>query len=214
MKIAINGKTGRMGTALMGCIAEDASLSVISLTDKPDVVIDFSHPTSTLSILPYVVENGIPLVIGTTGFLGAQQVAIARAAESTVIVMSPNMSVGVNLCQKLLEQMVKSLGDVADIGITEIHHKAKKDMPSGTALRFQEVIKGSGYAKDIQCVSLRLSDITGEHRVTFALPGETIELTHRAYARSNFAQGAIRAARWAVHQKKAGLYDMSHVLGL
>lgn len=214
MKIAVNGRTGRMGVAVLKCIEKDTGFQLVALTEQPDVIVDFSRPPSTMSLLPLAMEHKIPLIIGTTGFSGAELVRINATAEKTAVVLSPNMSIGINVCLKTVEHMMAWLGGTVQVAISEIHHKDKVDAPSGTALKLGEAIKGAGYANDIQYTSLRLGDVAGDHTVTFAAEGERIELTHRASNRMNFARGALRAARWAVQKNTPGLYNMQQVLGL
>jgi len=172
------------------------------------------------------------MVIGTTGFDKIQKAQIVEAAQDIGIVFAPNMSVGVNLCLKLLETAAKVLGDEVDIEIIEAHHRHKVDAPSGTALRMGEVVAdalgrdlkdcavygregvtGERDRKTIGFETLRAGDIVGDHTVLFAGDGERVEITHKASSRMTFASGAVRAAQWLAG-RKAGLYDMGDVLGL
>jgi 4-hydroxy-tetrahydrodipicolinate reductase len=218
LKIAINGKSGRMGKLISGCIAEQKNGdTVCNLTDQPDVIVDFSSPVATLSLLTFAVEHAIPLVIGTTGFLSAQQMKITQAAEKIPIVQSPNMSVGGNVCLKMIEKLSYCLTQAGidfNVGISEIHHSEKKDAPSGTALRFGDAVQGGGYKGNIQYASLRLGEVPGDHEVFFTLRGERIVIKHHAESRLNFALGALSAVAWVIKEKTAGLYDMQDVLGL
>jgi 4-hydroxy-tetrahydrodipicolinate reductase len=196
------------------------------------ILVEFSVPEATLEHLGIVARGGGRAVIGTTGFTAPQREEIARLAERVPILVSPNMSVGVNLAFKLLAQMAQTLGDEYDVEITEIHHRFKKDAPSGTALRMAEVIAGAlgrdvsrvaVYGRqgtpgertrdEIGLLSLRSGDVVGEHTVTFGNLGERLELTHRAHSRDTFARGAIRAARF-IAGAPPGLYSMQDVLGL
>jgi len=172
------------------------------------------------------------MVIGTTGFDESQKAVIAQASKDIAIVFAPNMSVGVNLCLKLLETAAKVLGDDVDVEIIEAHHRHKVDAPSGTALRMGEVIAttlgrdlsdcavygregvtGERDRKTIGFETIRAGDIVGDHTVLFAGDGERIEITHKASSRMTFAKGAMRAALW-LGQQKTGLFDMQDVLGL
>jgi 4-hydroxy-tetrahydrodipicolinate reductase len=172
------------------------------------------------------------LVIGTTGFDDAQRQQILKAAETIPIVMAPNMSVGVNLCLKLLDMTARVLGDEVDIEVIEAHHRDKVDAPSGTALRMGEVVAaalgrdlkdcavygrqgqtGKRDRKTIGFETIRAGDIVGDHTVLFAAAGERIEITHKASSRMTFAKGAVRAAHW-LQDFDSGLYDMQDVLGL
>lgn len=197
-----------------------------------DVLIDFTSPEATLAHAALCVESGRKLVIGTTGFSEAQKAEIAAAAEKTAIVFAPNMSVGVNLCFKLLDVAARILGDDSDIEIIEAHHRHKKDAPSGTALRMGEIVasalgrdlkecavygrEGITGERDRQTIgfeTIRAGDIVGDHTVMFAGPGERIEITHKSSSRMTYASGAVRAARW-LGQHSTGLYDMFDVLGI
>lgn len=197
-----------------------------------DVLIDFTRPEPCLAHLAWCVEYGKKMVIGTTGFDDAGKATIAKAAETIAIVFAPNMSVGVNLCLKLLDMAAKVLGDSVDIEIIEAHHRHKIDAPSGTALRMGEVvanalgrdlkevavygregITGERERPTIGFATVRAGDVVGDHTVLFADVGERVEITHKASSRMTFAKGAVRAASW-LQDKFNGLYDMQDVLGL
>ncbi|NOY62164.1 MAG: 4-hydroxy-tetrahydrodipicolinate reductase [Gammaproteobacteria bacterium] len=200
--------------------------------DTFDVLIDFTRPEVTLANLDICRKAGRRMVIGTTGFSAAQSEQITAAATDIAIVYAPNMSVGVNLCLKLLEIAAKVLGDSVDVEIIEAHHRHKVDAPSGTALRMGQVV-ADALGRDLeQCAiygregitterdgktigfsTIRAGDIVGDHTVMFAGPGERVEITHKASSRMTFAQGAMRAAGWVMKQGN-GLYDMQDVLGL
>lgn len=195
-----------------------------------DVLIDFTRPEPTLEHLDLCVAHGRRIVIGTTGFDEAQRARIARAAESVPIVFAPNMSVGVNLCLKLLEIAARTLGAGVDVEIIEAHHRHKIDAPSGTALRMGEVVArargrsleelrlpaartGARPEGGIGFAVVRAGEIVGEHTVLFVGQGERVEIAHRAESRATFAEGAVRAACWLASRER-GLYDMQDVLGL
>lgn len=195
-----------------------------------DVLIDFTRPAPTLEHLLYCVEAGKKIVIGTTGFDAAGRERIAEAGRRIGIVFAPNMSVGVNLCLKLLDIAARALGPSFDAEIIEAHHRHKVDAPSGTARRMGEVIaqargstleaqllpadrNGVRPAGGIGFAVVRGGEIVGDHTAVFAGAGERVEITHRAESRRTFADGALRAARW-VAGKGPGLYDMQDVLGL
>lgn len=218
MKIAINGKSGRMGKLISACVADRGDGAVVcSLMDQPDVIVDFSSPLATVSLLPFAIEHKIPLVIGTTGFTGAQQLQITRTAEKIRILQSPNMSIGANICIKTIEKISAHLVEFDikfDLGVMEVHHNQKQDAPSGTALRLGEAAEASGHKGKVQYSSLRLGDISGEHQVIFALQGEQLVIRHHADTRKNFALGALKAVDWILAQTMPGLYDMQQVLGL
>jgi len=197
-----------------------------------DVLIDFTRPEATLSNLEICRKSGRRLVIGTTGFSDSQRKQIADASADIAIVFAPNMSVGVNLCFKLLDTAARVMGDSVDIEIIEAHHRGKVDAPSGTAIRMGEVVAdalgrnlndcavygreghtGERDRKTIGFETIRAGDIVGEHTVMFAGIGERVEISHKASSRMTFANGAIRAARW-IMERDSGLYDMQDVLGL
>ena len=196
------------------------------------VLIEFSVPEASLAHLELVAQNGARAVIGTTGFSAAQRAEIGELAKRAAIVLSPNMSVATNVAFKLLATMAKALGDDYDIEITEIHHRFKKDAPSGTALRMAEVVAealgrdldqvavygrqglpGERTRPEIGILSLRSGDVVGEHTVSFGTLGERLELVHRAHNRDTYARGALRAARF-IAARPSGLYSMADVLGL
>jgi 4-hydroxy-tetrahydrodipicolinate reductase len=197
-----------------------------------DVLIDFTVPETSLANIKACAELGKPIVIGTTGFSKEQLGEITRHVQKIPCVLSPNMSIGVNLCFKVLDEIARTIGEDYDMEIVEAHHRLKKDAPSGTAVKMAQVIAqavnrnleevgvyarkgmiGERSKKEIGIQTLRAGDIVGEHTVMFAGKGERIELTHRAHSRDTFAAGAVRAAKWVVG-KKPGLYDMQDVLGL
>jgi len=196
------------------------------------VLIDFTRPEGTLRHVQAAQQARAAMVIGTTGFSAQQKAEIAAAARDIPIVLSPNMSVGVNVLIRLVELAAKGLGEDYDVEIIEAHHRHKVDAPSGTALRLGEAV-AAALGRDLkQCAlygrkgvtgerarqtigfaTVRGGDIVGDHTVLFAGTGERIELSHRASSRATFAQGALRAARFVAAQPP-GLYDMGDVLGL
>jgi 4-hydroxy-tetrahydrodipicolinate reductase len=197
-----------------------------------NVLIDFTFPEASLQHIRSCAELGKAMVIGSTGFSKEQLGEIGDLAKKIPCVLSPNMSIGVNVCFKILADLAKTLGPDFDVEIVEAHHRLKKDAPSGTAVRMGEVVAGAlgrdyrqvanyhregitGERKkeEIGMQTIRGGDIVGEHTVYFIGMGERIELTHRAHTRDMFARGAVRAAKWVVG-RKPGLYDMQDVLGL
>jgi 4-hydroxy-tetrahydrodipicolinate reductase len=199
----------------------------------PDrVLIEFSIPEASLDHLRLVAKNGARAVMGTTGFSAAQRAEIGELARHAAILISPNMSVATNVAFELLATMAKALGDEYDVEITEIHHRFKKDAPSGTALRMAEVVAaalgrdldqvsvygrhglpGERPKREIGILSLRSGDVVGEHTVSFGTLGERLELVHKAHNRDTYARGALRAARF-IAGRPPGLYSMADVLGL
>lgn len=221
-----------------GLLAIGSTLGVPTIADLTsamddfDVLIDFTTPSATLEHLRLCQNSSKAIVIGTTGFSESQKSLIAKAATDIPVVFAPNMSIGVNLCFKLLEQAARVLGNDVDIEISEAHHRYKKDAPSGTALAMGEVVanaldrdlekvavygreglSGERERETIGFSTVRAGDIVGDHTVTFAALGERVEITHKASSRMTFAGGAVRAASW-IEGKKAGLYSMQDVLGL
>lgn len=197
-----------------------------------DVVIDFSVPKAGLEIAREAARRGKALVIGTTGFSKEERGEIEALAAAVACVMSPNMSVGVNVLFKVVEYVARVVGQGFDAEVLEAHHRFKADAPSGTAVRLAEGIArvrsldlskeavygragrpGPRRAEEVGILAVRGGDIVGEHTVLFAGIGERIELTHKAHSRDTFASGALRAAKWVVTQPP-GLYDMIDVLGL
>jgi 4-hydroxy-tetrahydrodipicolinate reductase len=197
-----------------------------------EVLIDFTMPEATIEHVKACAALGKAVVIGTTGFSKEQLLEIDACARKIPCMLSPNMSIGVNLCFKILAEIATVIGNDYDMEIVEAHHRLKKDAPSGTALKMAQVLAqavgrnleevgvyarkgmtGERSKKEIGIQTLRGGDIVGDHTVMFAGTGERIELTHRATSRDTFAAGAVRAAKWLV-SKKPGLYDMQDVLGL
>ena len=217
--------TGSIGINITGKIEE-------ALNESPDVLIDFTSPSATMINLQYAAEKGVGAVVGTTGFSREEQRRIQDLSRRIPCVVSPNMSTGVNLLFRIVNEVARVLGDEYDVEIVEAHHRHKKDAPSGTALKIANVIAealgrdldkvgkygrfgiiGERDRKEIGINAIRAGDIVGDHTVLFGGPGERIEITHRAHSRECFARGAVRAAKWIV-DKGPGLYDMMDVLGL
>lgn len=174
-----------------------------------DVAVDFSTVEAVLENLKLAAEVGVPIAIGVTGFSGEQRELIAEAGEKIPVLLSYNMSLGATALAVALGPMSKALGDDFHLEITDIHHKMKKDAPSGTALMLGET-SGRGKA-DIKYVSRREGNVIGEHHVLFSGPGEQIELVHRAKDRRLFARGALLAAHWLKGQNP-GFYSLKDVL--
>ncbi|HEY3356056.1 MAG TPA: 4-hydroxy-tetrahydrodipicolinate reductase [Polyangia bacterium] len=175
------------------------------------VLIDFA-PGATEATMRAAAARGVAAVVGTTGLGQPGRVAVTLAAHKVPIVLAPNMSVGMNVLFALVAQAAQVLGPEYSLGVFEIHHKAKRDAPSGTALRIAEVLRET-VGREVPTAALRGGDVVGEHTVHFLGLGERLEVTHRAESRENFARGALRAAQW-VQGKAPALYDMQDVLGL
>jgi 4-hydroxy-tetrahydrodipicolinate reductase len=199
---------------------------------RGDVIINFTTPKSSIESLEFAKEAGLAIVIGTTGLNPEQLERMKGLAKSVRCVFSPNMSVGVNVMFKVVQEVAQTLGPDYDIEIFEAHHRLKKDSPSGTAVKLGELVAkavgrdfgkvgiygrkgmvGERTREEIGMQVIRAGDIVGEHTVLFGGIGERLEIIHRAHSRDNFARGAIRAALWVVNQPN-GLYDMQDVLGL
>ena len=226
----IGADAGEMaGVGKLGVVLAD---SIKKVVQDFDVLIDFTAPAATMYNLEVCRASGKHIVIGTTGLDDDQKVAVADAGKDIGVVFAPNMSVGVNLCLKLLQTAARVLGDTVDIEVIEAHHRHKVDAPSGTALRMGEVVAetlgrdlkdcavygreghtGPRDRKTIGFETIRAGDIVGDHTVLFAADGERVEITHKASSRMTFANGAVRAAGW-VTEKGKGQYDMMDVLEL
>jgi 4-hydroxy-tetrahydrodipicolinate reductase len=208
------------------------SADLWTLSKDADGILDFTVPGATIANVAIAAERRLVHVIGTTGLSASDDAVIKSVTTRAVVVQSGNMSLGVNLLAALVKRVAQSLDDGFDIEILEMHHKAKIDAPSGTALllgeaaaagrkvaldqhsaRGRDGVTGARNAGDIGFASLRGGTVTGDHSVIFAGPYERIELSHRAEDRMIFAHGALKAAMWA-HGKKPGLYSMADVLGL
>src|SRR6267378_1176657 len=241
-RVIITGSKGRMGKALVACAPQHRNLEVVGQVDEGDdlstiiagcdAVIDFSSHTATAAIAELCSSHGKALVVGTTGHDDAEKSRVTNHASRIPIVLSSNFSTGVNTLFWLTRKAAEILGPGYDLEIVEMHHRLKKDAPSGTAKSLAEILAdvrkqqlpkaarhgregfvGERTAEEIGIHSVRGGDVVGDHTVIFATPGERVELTHKASSRETFAHGALRAALWVVRQKP-GLYDMQDVLGL
>jgi 4-hydroxy-tetrahydrodipicolinate reductase len=240
--LIITGSKGRMGRMLVACAANHPDLQIVGQIDQGDdlrgviekgeVVIDFSSHSATPAIAALCAAHRRAMVIGTTGHSDAEKSQISKLKTQIPIVLSSNFSTGVNTLFWLTRKAAEILGPGFDLEIVEMHHRLKRDAPSGTAKTLAEIlaavrkqqlskvarhdrmgIVGERTAEEIGIHSVRGGDVVGDHTVIFAGVGERLELTHKASSRETFANGALRAARWVV-QQSPGLYDMQHVLGL
>ena len=254
VRVGILGSTGRMGAHLIQNVLETEGLelsvlhvfdelttpvpqsvlltnSMVKFLDSCDVVIDFSAPAATQAMLEVALENPRPLVIATTGLSIHQQNLLSEASQKMPVLYATNMSAGIALLKKLVEQVSATLKDF-DIEIVEQHHRHKVDAPSGTALTLAEfAAKGRGLDLDkvrvsgrdgqigprtkeeIGVMALRGGDIVGRHTVGFYNDGEFLELNHTATSRETFSRGAVRAAQW-IADRQPGLYSINDVLGI
>jgi 4-hydroxy-tetrahydrodipicolinate reductase len=240
LQILLNGSKGRMGQAIVAsardmnaviAVAIDAGDDPLRHIDGCDVIIDFSSHHATRALLELAVARNKPIVIGTTGHSAADKELLLKTASQVPCVWAGNFSVGVNLLFAMTRRATAVLGADYDTEVIEMHHRFKKDAPSGTAARLLEIIleerkldstslrhgrsgiTGERQPTEVGVHALRGGDVIGDHTVIYAALGERIELTHKASDRAIFARGAIRAAHWIVNQK-AGVYDMQDVLGL
>jgi 4-hydroxy-tetrahydrodipicolinate reductase len=222
VNIIICGAKGRMGRTLVACAQSDPELQLageIDLGDdlakvigRADAIVDFSVREATVMVAKLAADHKKALVIGTTGHSNDEKAAVRAMAKAIPIVWSANFSTGVNALFWMTQKAAEIVGDDWEAEVVETHHTAKKDAPSGTAKKLQEILK-QVRGKVAPAHALRIGDVVGDHTVTFGTTGERIELTHRASSREAFARGALRAAKWVVKQKP-GLYDMQDVLGL
>jgi 4-hydroxy-tetrahydrodipicolinate reductase len=232
-----------MGQALIACAKADPSSFELSdgldvgddlaaALSACDAVIDFTHADSTVAVAEACAATGKILVIGTTGHNDADRARISEISKKIPVVFAPNFSVGVNTLFWLVRKATEILGTDFDLEVVEMHHRLKKDSPSGTARRLAEILAeareldydknvmhgregmvGERQKTEIGMHAVRGGDVVGDHTVIYANVGERVELTHKASSRDTFAKGALRAARWAQGQNP-GLYDMQDVLGL
>ncbi len=260
-RIGVNGAAGRMGQRIVALAHQDPGLEVAAaletaaspklgadagelagigridvpiqceLAEHVDVIIDFSTPAGAAAIAAVCAERVIPLVVATTGLHGSERDAVISASHKTPLLISPSMSVAVNVLMKLVREAARSLRQIpsgVDVEIIERHHRFKEDAPSGTALRFGEIVAeemgqtehvhgrhgrpGARPRTEIGYHAVRTGDNVGEHTIVFGLMGETIDLTVRSHSRDSYAHGALAAAKFLV-TRHAGLYSMSDVLG-
>lgn len=245
MKVLINGICGKMGSEVAKLVLKEEDMDLIggldshdnsnlsspifsdvnSILELPNMIIDFSTPKATLSLLPYCISHAIPIVIATTGFTEEQQNKIIDASKQIPIFQSSNMSYEITLISQILAKLSQKLPK-ADIEIVETHHNQKKDSPSGTALLLANSINTNGSylyqfnrvqkrekrnPKEIGFSSIRGGNIVGEHSILFFSPNETLEIKHTAHSRTVFAEGAIKAAKFLVDQG-IGYYTMENLM--
>ena len=255
LNLCIVGAAGRMGRMVASLAEEEGfllsgalefssspnlgqTLCGVKITSDPeealkgaDVVVEFALPEGFENRLAEYLKHGVPCVIGTTGLDASSEEALTKASEKIPVIHASNFSLGVNLLGGLLKQAAAVLGSDYDVEILEMHHRHKKDAPSGTALFLAEKVEegrkvgrekeiygrygkcGERPRGEIAIHALRGGDVVGDHTVVFASEGERVEFTHRASSRSNFAKGALKAAAFLCG-KKAGQYTMSDVIGL
>ncbi|MGN1481161.1 4-hydroxy-tetrahydrodipicolinate reductase [Porcipelethomonas sp.] len=248
-KIVICGANGKMGQTIYRCVKDRSDCeitggidintqqyadfpiysSVGQLPEKPDVIIDYSHPSCLTSLLEYCMTTGTPVVLATTGYSDEQISEIKKASSQIPVFFSWNMSLGINLLVELAKKATAILGDKFDIEIVEKHHNQKIDSPSGTALMIANAInetrnnemkyvydrhsqRKKREANEIGIHSVRGGTIVGVHEVIFAGNDETITISHSAASKTVFAEGSVNAALY-IKSLKAGLYDMNSIIG-
>ena len=216
----------------LGTINIPLSGTLQEVESSGDVVIDFTNAETSLQNLRVTADMRKSAVIGSTGFSAEQIKEVQALTRKIPCVLSPNMSVGINVMFRVIGDLAKVLGEDYDVEVIEAHHRMKKDAPSGTAVKMGQILAqalnrnldlvgvyerkgiiGERKREEIGMQTIRAGDIVGEHTVIFGGLGERLEITHRAHSRDNFARGAVRAAVWVAKQKP-GLYDMQDVLGL
>nr|WP_202320219.1 4-hydroxy-tetrahydrodipicolinate reductase [Archaeoglobus neptunius] len=257
MKVAVSGAAGRMGRLVVknafekgldiaqafdirevgkdaGELAGIGKIGVSIQDDitrlDADVLIDFTIAEAAIKNAEVAAEKGVKIVIGTTGFTDEQKKRLEKLSERIPMIVSPNFSLGVNVFWKIVEFAANFLSEW-DTEIVELHHRHKRDAPSGTAMRLAEILKvvkkakgedvniktcREGIAprgKEIGVFGVRGGDVVGEHTVFFFGNGERVEITHRAMSRECFASGAVEAAKWLFNVSNPGLYTMNDVLG-
>jgi 4-hydroxy-tetrahydrodipicolinate reductase len=262
IRMIVNGAAGRMGRRIIALASEDADLTLAAALERPehpdlgsdagalagvgelgvplapatdapaDVALDFSSPASALAMIDWCAAHGVAIVVGTTGLGKDAEPRLEAAAKAVPCLLATNMSLGVNVLLRVVEDVARALGDAYDVEIVEAHHNQKKDAPSGTALSLgRSVAAGLGRELDEVAVhgrhgdvgartvaeigfhAVRCGDLVGEHTVIFGGVGERVEIRHVATSRDTFVRGAIRAAKFLAG-KPAGRYAMADVLGL
>ncbi len=238
LRVIVSGACGRMGTAVVGLIGQQTDMELVggveafghpqlgmplgrgtvvsdlkTVIDAVDCIVEFGPIEAALEHLTVASKKCTPFVLGTTGFSDGQTEELNRLVRSLPMVYAPNFSIGVAVLSRAVEQTRKLLGPGYDTEIVELHHRHKKDAPSGTAKKLAEAVRKADGSGEVKIHSVRVGDIVGEHYVIMANEGERIELVHKASSRLAFAQGVLRAIRFIVGQPN-GLWTMEDVLGL
>lgn len=245
LPLAVLGATGRMGTAILDCLADHPGFSLsgalsasgdspagaaglgtglgeVRLTDDPDralagasVAVDFTLPNALAGNLAACRRAGCATVVGVTGLGPSERSALTEAARDIPVFYAANMSVGVGMLTELARVAAGMLPAGWEAGLLDVHHSAKRDAPSGTALTVEEAFRAglSEQNRPLAHGALRVGDVVGEHTLWLTGPGERLELTHRAMDRKIFARGALGAAAW-LSGRPPGMYGMSDLLGI
>jgi len=256
-QVIVMGAGGRMGSTLAQLCQKDPELNLMAMLERQEcvdnipnidctygfdldhvltevgsgVIIDFTLPEATVETARIARSHSCPLVIGTTGLNREQEILIEDVAMNIPVFWTPNMSVGISVLLELLPKLTQALGPAYDPELMEIHHRMKKDAPSGTALKLAQAVArardwpeqdslrlcregriGERPDQEVGVQTLRGGDVVGEHTVYYFGPGERIEITHKASSRETFAQGALRAAKWISAQKPGKIYTMADLV--
>ena len=212
IKIFINGQSGKMGSSIADIATEQGDLNLIQdgHIKNADVLIDFSRPSSTLKILEDCLKLNIPMVIGTTGFSKAELSAIEEASKKIPILLAFNMSKGIFIIKKSIQDFLKSNSNKLKCSIEEVHHTEKVDSPSGTAIELKNVIEKADIAKNISSLNIeskRVQGVFGIHKVIFSSDSDYIEFKHEALSRKVFAEGAIEISK-LISSKSPKMYEL------
>lgn len=235
IKLAVSGCRGKMGQRIVGLAQADKDFKIVTLLERKghddigmkigsvcvsddigqiknaDVLIEFTSPEATMEHLKVCLDYKKSVVIGTTGLTTEQKKSIEAASKNIAVVLSPNMSLGVNLLFKLIQEAANKLSKDYKVGIKEAHHAHKKDAPSGTAKKIAEIIQEARKEQIKDIKSIREGKIVGDHEVVFESDSDTIKIGHFAKTRDIFAKGALSAAKWVIHKKK-GLFSTQDIL--
>ena len=218
MKIGVIGATGRMGQAVLQVLANETEHTGVPIArahatavTELDVLVDFSLPQALADNMALAKRLHCPLLVCTTGLTEQQRQGLVELGQQLPVLYAENTSIGIALLADLVQQASRLLGE-ADVDIIDLHHKHKRDAPSGTAKRLAAAVEqGRGEKTEIEYAVVRAGDIIGEHTVLFNLPGERLEFTHKVSERAVFARGAVRAAKW-LSEQAPGFYHMADML--
>lgn len=236
IKVVIVGCAGRMGNEIIQLLSQQPDIEVVGGVEAPDhpqigapagsgkivtelsayltcvdVVVDFSNPTTVVKNVNLCAENGTAFITGVTGFSTEQLKTIREAGRKIPVVWAPNFALGIAVLSKIATQAAQLLGDKYDVHLIEIHHKRKKDAPSGTARQLIEALQQAIGRTEIPVISIRTGDVVGEHQIILGGAGERLELIHKAESRIAFAAGVLEAIRWIIRQP-AGFYSMADII--
>ncbi|MEO0026176.1 MAG: 4-hydroxy-tetrahydrodipicolinate reductase [candidate division WOR-3 bacterium] len=236
IKVVIVGCAGRMGNEIRRLLSQQSDIEVVGGVEAPehpqigapvgsgtivtelsaclthvDVVVDFSNPVTVVKNINLCAESGTPFITGVTGFSAEQLRTIRDAGRKIPVVWAPNFALGIAVLSRIAMQAAQLLGNEYDIHLIEIHHKKKRDAPSGTARQLTEELELATGKPEIPVISIRTGDVVGEHQIIFGGAGERLELIHKAESRTAFAAGVLTAIRWIIRQP-AGFYSMADII--